>query len=125
MREIKFRAWNPNHKTMHYPECFDFRFPILLPSVEVAEYWESASKSVSVTCELMQYTGLKDKNEKEIYEGDILRICEGVDGYDQNDWWNKYQVRMPDFYYSIEAKEFIEEKDFEIVGNIHENPDLL
>ncbi len=55
MREIKFRAWYPDWKRMEY-------FTL-----------EDAEKMYFVDCVIMQFTGLHDRNGKEIYEGDIVR----------------------------------------------------
>ena len=86
---------------------------------------------------LMQYTGLKDKNGKEIYEGDIVK---GFYGFGHGEWWmtasvfydfvgfrlkvidgDERQVNYADF---IEKDGTIFEQK-EIIGNIYENPDLL
>lgn len=65
-----------------------------------------------------QYTGLKDKNGNEIFEGDI------VSAIMPNDFENRcaYKVEIPTLgSYSI----FMNIIDYEIIGNIHENPELL
>ena len=75
-----------------------------------------------------QYTGLKDKNGKRIFEGDILDhyaqsdiiVNRGVVFWDEKNarWAHKLRTMNPCFYmYKSEA--------FEIIGNIHDNPELL
>jgi len=62
-----------------------------------------------------QFTGLQDKNGKDIYEGDVYMIDEC-----------KIIVEIPDFFYNIESEmNSLEEKDIEIIGNIHKNPELV
>jgi len=72
--------------------------------------------------ELMQYTGLKDKNGKEIYEGDILKTVNG-------DWgvivWNApfFELTISETQSSLYTREWLSKG--EVIGNIHENPELL
>ena len=74
---------------------------------------------------LMQYTGLKDKNGKEIYEGDFLfhHYFKEVG----NVIWHIGQSRWALEYFDKKTQELfpIDKKSFEIIGNIYENPDLL
>jgi uncharacterized phage protein (TIGR01671 family) len=126
-REIKFRAWHTQVVAMKPVEWMNFKGDLL----KVPFYGNWARSS----CVLMQYTGLKDKNGKEIYEGDIVkwnnRVLEymgkveyielsyrvtgsviNVQGNRVN--FDKYLIDVPNF-----------DKNFEVIGNIYENPDLL
>ncbi len=72
---------------------------------------------------LMQYTGLKDKNGKEIYEGDILKDEEGAwvvfyDAKDASFALRPIEDKNDTLFYTLEG-------DFEIIGNIYENGELL
>ena len=99
MREIKFRAWNKATKTMHYPD------------------WdELAVRARLAEMELMQYTGLKDKNKKEIYEGDIVEISMPGFGICENrlvEWIGSGWNSMGEDYHR------------EVISNIYENPELI
>jgi len=72
MREIKFRAWNTRDEVMdESPYHFYFEAN---GNCFAYEDWRDLEDGRSYPCELMQYTGLKDKNGVEIYEGEVLRI---------------------------------------------------
>ena len=82
--------------------------------------------------ELMQFTGLYDKNEKEIYEGDIIHIPEDWEEYGWASGEN-YEIDFKDGRFRLKPKykpnatgydlEFTNE--LEVIGNIYENPELL
>ncbi|WP_432352677.1 YopX family protein [Sporosarcina sp. A2] len=118
MREIKFRAWEKKMKEIIPVHQIDFEKKM----INTESAWRLFDE-----IELMQYTGLKDKNGVEIYEGDILKessthplvvfIKEG-----------HTQISFKDF--GIPCEEFIyrndiEDMDIAVVGNIYENPELL
>jgi hypothetical protein len=112
MREIKFRAWDVKNKEMleDYPAPDDY--------VDINNIFYSwADEYVP-----MQFTGLKDKNSKEIYEGDILADIYRVE-WDEGGM--KYILTWTqDGYYSMELNELTWE-DTVVIGNIYENPELI
>ena len=127
MREIKFRAWDKGLKRMIYlseptVENDDFSGIVF----KLRDYFVSAFSSDRIEdVELMQYTGLKDKNGREIYEGDIVKgtgknpiiyVVEWLDSYGGFAFVDKEKA--------IPAYEFL--VNFcEVIGNIYENPELL
>ena len=122
MREIKFRAWDKENKKMMKVSSLS------LENKEIAVRENGTYHFFRMkNLELMQYTGLNDKNDKEIYEGDILFFR------DEN---TKYVVVWQDAAFiikSIEIRKYSEEMCWlddteiccEIVGNIYENKNLL
>lgn len=128
MREIKFRAWLKEDKKMVNVETMDFTDKSIqyLKKSEINNAYILRRVSFD-DVELMQYTGLNDKNDKEIYEGDILFFR------DEN---TKYVVVWQDAAFiikSIEIRKYSEEMCWlddteiccEIVGNVYENKNLL
>jgi hypothetical protein len=124
-RKIKFRAWHKKKKEMFFPDVhygvnWDLAGDILLHWWEGKPYKKNYLKD---NIELMQYTGLKDKNGKgkEIYEGDILMFETGErQGYMK-------EVVFEDGKFKPIADELksFSDLDCEIIGNIYENPELL
>lgn len=108
MREIKFRAWSLEHNTMWHD----------IHKTTYFEQFLSNDKRI-----VMQYTGLKDKNGKEIHEGDIV-----VDHSDVDDK-RRYQIIWENAGFEMQTKylmRMLRIGDFlEVIGNIYENPELL
>lgn len=111
MREIKFRAWIKKDERME--SC------ISINPFHIGDCDRFLWKHEEV--ELMQFTGLKDKNGNEIYEGDIIRSYNDFgDSFEDLSIviWNQEGA-------SFDGVVVYDIKNEEIIGNIHENPELL
>lgn len=106
MREIKFRYWRKEDNKIETQVILNL--PCLADT------------------DLMQYTGLKDKNGKEIYEGDLVNFIGAKNpgevifnngAFEIDGFWNNSQDEP--------ARAFSENATLEIIGNIYENPELL
>jgi len=105
MREIKFRAWIDNKVDA----------PEMISSDIVLSNFGYYLDDSDIT--LMQYTGLKDKNGVEIYEGDCIEIH-------AIDFSHKFSETIDDIF-KAHALVGNSETRWEVIGNIYENPELL
>ena len=121
-REIKFRAWDEKHKLM-----------VWNPRLDVTAHPDGSVDYRAGTKTLMQYTGLKDKNGKEIYEGDVLRLGEfevgdgkniGEVKYFGDDGYPAFDIQGNDMETNA-LSYLIADGEVEIIGNIYENPNLI
>ena len=116
MRNIKFRAWDKWEKRMIKPHNGDFI------------KWHAMSNWKDCL-EVMQYTGLKDKNDTEIYDGDIVQLANGVKQkvYWENEIfaWNVERFSRNGRVNYIMLYELRDITTFEVIGNIYEHPELL
>ena len=118
MREIKFRAWHKEKKIMGEVLGIDILHKEIFFSNEDVDCYEHTDfKNI----ELMQYTGLKDMMEKEIYEGDILFEILGEEYFKVIFENGSYRAENEE--YSLDLSEYAHL--CEIVGNIYQNPKLL
>ena len=109
-REIKFRAWVIGMSQMFYHEEINYG--------HVLDYKEPHDD-----INLMQFTGLHDKNSKEIYEGDIIRSHghNYIVGYSECTFDITNTTDADDTFYLFQEWY----QDCIIIGNIYENPELL
>lgn len=130
-REIKFRAWDKNECRMIYSgtEQNDYPFSWMIHSdgIDIVEHdgtdWNYLKDIV-----FMQCTGLHDKNGKEIYDDDVLECGDRIVKVKWNNpcgTWDCDFVR----YQGVKTSNGISNADWQyranIIGNIHENPELL
>lgn len=146
MREIKFRAWWSNIGEMEYFDTvafLNFEDGTLIYQKHPEE--ETCTDEISDGFELMQYTGLKDKHGREIFEGDIIywEIDNGVgiESYTAIVKWSenlveegwsqtyKWLVGYTGNYYRGSYDELSTpaayNDELQVIGNIYENPELL
>ena len=138
MREIKFRAWDKKSKYMFALDDKDFFINNNgIYERSSVDYFGDEYKNVTDNLILMQYTGLKDMKGREIYDGDIIKLCYGIpptydtlvieyaDDENVNDcsvsgWWMR-NVRENGCSSSL-CKTY--GPACEVIGNIHEDGDL-
>ena len=129
-RIIKYRAWDKEKKKMFWVSkidlpIFDSGAIMLLnqPNItEVNDTWQSLG-----SVELMQFTGLLDKNCREIFKGDILEKYHcGIKSFgelktDGMRWWIEDKLNETNW----ENMDITSGKFCKIIGNVYENPELL
>ena len=123
-REIKFRAWDKNVSRVFDVQSMDWKNKVC---------WVIKPQGHSIIDPiLMQYTGLKDKNGKEIYEGDVVKTMMHYaddDGNPVNGQETTFEVKWVENngsqYVGLSLFPCDDIHQLEIIGNIYENKDLL
>lgn len=124
MKELKIKAWLKKEKKMVSIIGIDFNYEYIRYTEDDNLFNSDYKVAEFKDIELLQFTGLKDNGGQELYEADVIKFNDGVDdiygliSYDDED--GTYRVS----YENITEHLSYREGDFEIVGNIFENPDL-
>lgn len=122
----RYRAWDKNLKTMYeVDDIMSIDFGKSEISVKTL-FFERTNYYKFDDIVLMQSTGLKDENGKEIFEGDVVKMAKNV--YSEPTYYEV--VRHRGGAYRLESKQYgcelwLRHTDCEIAGNIYENPELL
>ena len=119
IREIKFRAYHKERKEMFEIASIDFEEKKAALSNGIIKLLNVDFKQF----EMLQYTGLKDKNGKEIYEGDII-ICKYGPEITMEVKWIDEGFRTLGKY-NVDNYVGYVKNSAEVIGNIYENPELL
>lgn len=144
-REIKFRVWDKQEQEMLYSDSE------LIKNFDIFSGWwfEEGKESVDRNrMVLMQFTGMKDREGNDIFEGDIVKYNDGKhmhfdtgiyeirsngvgmflyseeDDYDSYDWCKNFKIELTEFTYeggNVRGAN----KRFRVIGNIYENHNLL
>ena len=124
MKEFKMKAWLKKEKKMVAIIGIDFNYEYIRYTEDANLFNENYKTAEFKDIELLQFSGAKDKAGQELYEADVIKFNDGIDdiygliSYDDED--GTYRVS----YENITEHLSDLEGDFEIVGNIFENPDL-
>ena len=123
MNEIKFRVWDNILNKMQLVKQLDFKRTGIIVHTKNSGGYADYNKFI------MQFTGLKDKNGKEIYEGDVIRCFQFI--HYSND--KEEKIKCVVFYDNAfvfkcmdgTGYDKLNGDGYEIIGNIYENPELL
>jgi uncharacterized phage protein (TIGR01671 family) len=126
MRDIKFRAWDKDRNMMCTdPKWVEYRH--LLSGEMVAVNYNRNGKEQELT--ILQYTGLKDSKGVEIYEGDVVtgrtntrgEAVRGTVVYEDAEWL----IEQSDDQFPMCCFGAVHHSSINIIGNIHQHPELL
>lgn len=128
MHELKFRVWSKKQKTYDYKYPFNVSgsFYIAQNGVLLSDYGNVITPEVKQNDFVIErFTGLRDKNDHMIYEGDIVSEhngdLKGVVKQAEDGQWIIYWDNIPDG-----RSVLFEHSNFcEVIGNIHDNPELI
>lgn len=124
----RYRAWDKKTETIQEIESISFKEKKLVIDQESVTWFRSDYIRNFDEVELMQSTGLKDKNGVEIFEGDLVEHDDNLNG----DWETfeacevVYDKDCAQFCFKWDAGNFLTDyRNLNVIGNIYENPELL
>lgn len=128
MRKYKFRVWDKKTSLMYSND-------VVIYSLDMNNLFSYKYPELNKRVVIMQWTGLTDKNGTDIYGGDIVKFGTKSIGYNSDNDYRILQIAWSDklgawvfddgdrdFYRTWNAYIY---SDREVIGNIHENPELL
>ena len=124
MKEFKMKAWLKKEKKMVNIIGIDFNYEYIRYTEDGNLFNENYKTAEFKDIELLQFSGAKDKAGQELYEADVIKFNDGID-----DIYGLISYDDEDAVYCVSYENVTEHLlnmagDFEIVGNIFENPDL-
>ena len=124
MKELKIKAWLKKEKKMVSIIGIDFNYEYIRYTEDDNLFNSDYKVAEFKDIELLQFTGLKDNGGQELYEADVIKFNDGID-----DIYGLISYDDEDAVYCVSYENVTEHLsnmagDFEIVGNIFENPDL-
>lgn len=126
MREIKFRAWHIEREKMFCVESLQLEDEYYV--LNDGDIYSDAFSVKKSDIQLMQFIGIQDKSGREVYEGDIIQYGTPPT-YQSSIFWS------PQDFGFVTYNELLGEytglsfftgyKNFKVIGNVHQNPELL